>query len=178
MRSHKTTRQFILRWTPTFEISFSGSWVTNNGSIFYLKYYPLWIPTFDNSFSGSWVATILVVQTQTTTAYCRIPPTLDSPHLRYLSGSWDTHIDNLLCIYTGQPRLRYLFQVVETHTMITYRILLHWTPTFEIPFSGSRDTNIACIMDPHVWDIFFYCIYNEPYIVLNHIISNLKKWQA
>ncbi len=41
------------------------------------------------------------VQTQTTTAYCRILPTLD------------------------QPRLRYLFQVVQTQTTAVYSKILH-----------------------------------------------------
>ena len=62
---------------------------------------------------------LYVVQTQTTTAYCRILP-----------------------IHSGPPRLRYLFQVVQTKPrQLNEEYYLHWTTTFEISFSGSSNTN-------------------------------------
>ena len=173
-----------VHWTTTFEISFSGCSDTNHDSLLY-----------NTTYTGPPRLRYLfqVVQTQTTTTYCRI----------------------LYLQYTGPPRLRYLFQVVQTQTTTAYcRILptldhdvwdiffrlfrhkprqliaeyyLHWTTTFEISFSGCSDTNhdsllqnttytgpprlrylfqvvqtqtttayctILPTLDHHVWDIF------------------------
>ena len=66
----------------------------------------------------------------------------------HFSGSSDTNHDSLLSntTYTGPPRLRYLFQVVQTQTMAAYcRIYLHWTTTFRIFFQVVQtQTTTAC----------------------------------
>ena len=75
----------------------------------------------------------------------------------------DTNHDSLLSntTYTGPPRLRYLFQVVQTQTMAAYcRIYLHWTTMFEIFFQvvQTQTTTAYCrilpTLDHHVSDIF------------------------
>jgi hypothetical protein len=50
--------------------------------------------------------------------------------------------------YTGPPRLRYIFQVVQTQTtaQLIVEYYLHWTTTFEISFSGSSDTNHGSLL--------------------------------
>ena len=70
-----------------------------------------------------------VVQTQSTTAYCRILPTLES----------------------GPPRLRYLFQVVQTQDMTTYCRIL---PT----------------LNHHVWDIFFQAVQTQTTVAYCRIL--------
>jgi hypothetical protein len=81
----------------------------------------------------------------------------------HFSGSSDTNHDSLLSntIYTGPPRLRYLFQVVQTQTMAAYcRIYLHWTTMFEIFFQVVQTQTTAAYcwilptLDHHVSDIF------------------------
>ena len=81
----------------------------------------------------------------------------------HFSGSSDTNHDSLLSntTYTGPPRLRYLFQVVQTQTMAAYcRIYLHWTTMIEIFFQvvQTQTTTAYCrilpTLDHHVSDIF------------------------
>jgi hypothetical protein len=148
--------EYYLHWTTTFEISFSCGSDTNHDSL--LK---------NTTYTGPPRLRYLfyVVQTQTTTAYWRILPTLDHHvwdiffmwfrhklrqlieeyylhwtttfEISFLCGS-DTNYDSLLknTTYTGPPRLRYLFHVVQTQTTTAYWRIL---PT----------------LDHHVWDIFF-----------------------
>ena len=62
------------------------------------------------------------------------------------SDSKSTILDFFLHYTSTPPRLRYLFQVVQTQTTTAYCrispiLAIHWTTTFEISFSGSSDTN-------------------------------------
>jgi hypothetical protein len=57
--------------------------------------------------------------------------------------TWQLTVEYYL--YTGPPRLRSLFQAVQTQTTVEIIVEyhLHWTTTFEISFSGSSDTSHA-----------------------------------
>jgi hypothetical protein len=110
-------RQFIeeyyLPLTTTFEISFSCGSNTNHDSL--LK---------NTTYTGPPRLRYLfhVVQTQTTTVYCRILPTLDH-HVWDIFFMWfRQNYDSLLknTTYTGPPRFRYLFYVVQTQTTAAY----------------------------------------------------------
>ena len=59
------------------------------------------------------------LQTQTMTAYCKKQLHQTTMFEIFFSGSSDTNNGSLLqnTTYTGPPRLRYLFQVVQTQTM-------------------------------------------------------------
>ena len=120
-KSRQLIVEYYLHWRTTFEISFSGSSNTNHDSLI-VEYYFHWITTFEISFSG-------IVQTQTTTAYCRILPTQDH-HVcdilfrQFRHKTRQLIVDYIYTTYTGLPRLRYLFQVVQTQTTTAYcRIL-------------------------------------------------------
>ena len=96
-----------------------------------VQYYLHWTTTFEIYFSG-------IAQTQTKASYWRILPTWTTTFEISFSGSSDTNHGSLLknTTYTGPPRLRHLFQVVQTQITAAYWRIL---PT----------------LNPHVWDIFF-----------------------
>ena len=132
-----------------------------------------------------------VVQTQTTTAYCRIYYYLywTATFEIYFSGSSDTNQVSLLqnTINTGPPHSRYIFQVVQTQTTTAYKLIveyyLHWTTTFEISFSGSsnrtnHDSSLLTTLDLHgctpLLKIHFYSNCTEPRTYKLHKSTNPK----
>jgi hypothetical protein len=113
--------EYYLHWTTTFEISFLCGSDTNYDSL--LK---------NTTYTGPPRLRYLfhVVQTQTTTAYWRILPTLDH-HVWDIFFMWFRH------------KLR---QLIEEY-------YLHWTTTFEISFLCGSDTNHSRLLlspDHHV----------------------------
>jgi RimJ/RimL family protein N-acetyltransferase len=84
-----------------------------------------------------------VVQTQTTTAYCRILPTLELA-LRYLFQVVQTQTTTAYCriLPTLELALRYLFQVVQTQTTTAYCRIpsAHCTSCFILTIESLRST--------------------------------------
>jgi hypothetical protein len=104
-----------------------------------------------------------VVQTQTTTAYCRILPTLDPKFEIYFSDSSDTNSRQLIVEYYlhWTPSLRYLFQVVQTQTTTAYcrtlPLLDHHAFEIYFPFLPSNFTLIRGTL--YDWLLYLHAIH-------------------